>query len=233
MTEAEWLACDDPRELVGCLMRQGRVSERKGWLLAAACWRRAWHFLSNQRSRNGVEALEVLAEGLPIRDRDLCIVQDRPGDFVIEFGGQSTPLVRWGGGAGMIISVSRCTWRGTAVVPHSVCNALHSAEMVAEIEAVEAESLEREKYLRAVCPLCRDLFGNPFRPVSFISDWRTSTAIALAVQIYESRDFSALPILADALEESGCKNVDILGHCRGPGPHARGCWVIDLLTGRE
>ena len=47
------------------------------------------------------------------------------------------------------------------------------------------------------------------------------------------RDFRSLPVLADVLEEAGCTDEGILSHCRGPGPHARGCWVIDLLTGRE
>jgi hypothetical protein len=51
--------------------------------------------------------------------------------------------------------------------------------------------------------------------------------------IYDDRRFQDLPILVDALEEAGCANVDILGHCRGPGPHARGCWVVDLILGKE
>ena len=54
-----------------------------------------------------------------------------------------------------------------------------------------------------------------------------------AQQMYESRDFSAMPILADALQDAGCDNADILDHCRGPGPHVRGCWVVDLVLGKE
>jgi len=79
----------------------------------------------------------------------------------------------------------------------------------------------------------RDIFGNPLRPVSFAPSWRTSTAIALARQMYEARDFSAMPVLADALQDAGCENADILDHCRGDGPHVRGCWVLDLVLGRE
>jgi len=86
-------------------------------------------------------------------------------------------------------------------------------------------------------PMARSLIlcvlGNPFRPVSFSPAWQTSTAIALAGQMYESRDFSAMPILADALQDAGCDSDDILGHCRGPGPHVRGCWVVDLVLGKE
>jgi hypothetical protein len=63
--------------------------------------------------------------------------------------------------------------------------------------------------------------------------WRTDTAILLARQTYEARDYSAMPVLADALQDAGCDNDDILNHCRGPGPHVRGCWVVDLALGRE
>jgi hypothetical protein len=82
------------------------------------------------------------------------------------------------------------------------------------------------------CHHLRDIFGNPLRPITFDTDWRTSTAVALASQMYESRDFSAMPILADALQDAGCDNGDILDHCRGPGPHVRGCWVVDLVLGK-
>ncbi|WP_232069714.1 hypothetical protein [Gemmata massiliana] len=81
--------------------------------------------------------------------------------------------------------------------------------------------------------LLRDIFGNPFRPVAFSPAWRTSIVVALAAQMYESRDFSTMPILADALQDAGCDNADMLDHCRGPGPHVRGCWVVDLVLGKE
>jgi hypothetical protein len=82
-------------------------------------------------------------------------------------------------------------------------------------------------------PILRDVFGNPFRPVAFSPDWRTDTVLALARQMYDSREFSAMPILADALQDAGCDNDDILSHCRGDGPHVRGCWVVDLVLGKE
>ena len=82
--------------------------------------------------------------------------------------------------------------------------------------------------------LLRDIFGNPFRPVAFASDWRTDTAVAIAFLMYESRDFSAMPILADALQDAGCDSADVLDHCRDPhGVHVRGCWVVDLVLGKE
>jgi hypothetical protein len=92
--------------------------------------------------------------------------------------------------------------------------------------------------VRAVTPdvqvaLLRCLVGNPFRRTTCSPDWRTDTALALARQIYESRDFGAMPILADALQDAGCDDTGILDHCRGSGPHVRGCWVVDLVLGKE
>jgi hypothetical protein len=80
----------------------------------------------------------------------------------------------------------------------------------------------------------RDIIGNPFRPVAFEPAWRTDTARAIAAQMYESRDFGAMPILADALQDAGCDNDDVLNHCRDEkGVHVRGCWVVDLVLGKE
>ena len=62
-------------------------------------------------------------------------------------------------------------------------------------------------------------------------DWRTSAVRELADALYEARDFSHMPVLADALQDAGCEDAAILGHCRGPGPHVRGCWVVDLIRG--
>jgi hypothetical protein len=77
-----------------------------------------------------------------------------------------------------------------------------------------------------------DLPRNPFRPVTLNPTWLTSTVLALAQQMYESRDFSPMPILADALQDVGCDNEDILNHCRQPGEHVRGCCCVDLLLGK-
>jgi hypothetical protein len=81
--------------------------------------------------------------------------------------------------------------------------------------------------------LVRDVFGNVFRPVTLNTAWPTTPVTSLAQAMYDSRDFAAMPILADALEEAGCNNPDILVHCRGDGPHVRGCWVVDLILGKK
>jgi hypothetical protein len=85
----------------------------------------------------------------------------------------------------------------------------------------------------AQCQMLRDLFGNPFRSVALAPVWLTSRVVALAQAIHDERAFDRLPVLADALEEAGCHDEHILGHCRGPGPHVRGCWLVDLILGKQ
>jgi hypothetical protein len=83
--------------------------------------------------------------------------------------------------------------------------------------------------------LLREIVGNPFRPVSLDPAWllwNEGTVTKLAEAVYEERRFGDLPILADALEEAGCANADVLAHCRGDEEHVRGCWVVDLLLGK-
>jgi hypothetical protein len=90
---------------------------------------------------------------------------------------------------------------------------------------------------RAQVGLLRCLFGPLlFRTVPLALSWlawNDGTIPKLAQAVYEERAFDRLPILADALEEAGCDNADILTHCRGPGPHVRGCWLLDLLLAKE
>jgi hypothetical protein len=84
-----------------------------------------------------------------------------------------------------------------------------------------------------IVALLRDIFGNPFRPVTFDSRWRTSDVVGLARAIYDDKAFERMPILADALMDAGCEDEQIITHCRGDGPHVRGCWVVDLVLGKE
>ena len=81
--------------------------------------------------------------------------------------------------------------------------------------------------------IIRDIFGNPFRAVTFDPTWRTLSVVRLAQTIYDERAFDKMPELADALERAGCRDEAILNHCREPGEHVRGCWVVDLVLGKE
>jgi hypothetical protein len=86
-----------------------------------------------------------------------------------------------------------------------------------------------------LCSLMHDIFGSPYRSITANPAWlawNDRTVPKLAQAIYNERAFDRLPILADALEEAGCADAALLDHSRGPGPHVRGCWVVDLLLGK-
>jgi hypothetical protein len=77
--------------------------------------------------------------------------------------------------------------------------------------------------------LLREVIGSPFRRPALDRAGLTPTVLSLARSCYDDRAYGHLPILADALEEAGGQSADLLGHCRGGGPHARGCWALDLI----
>jgi hypothetical protein len=110
----------------------------------------------------------------------------------------------------------------------------HAGEAVkyAEKDAATAVRIGSQE-MGHQCQLIRDIFGNPFRPVAFDPRWRSADAVALAQGIYEDRAFDRLPLLADALMDAGCDDQQVIGHCRSAGPHVRGCWVLDLVLGKE
>jgi hypothetical protein len=88
----------------------------------------------------------------------------------------------------------------------------------------------------AQCAILHDIFGNPFRPVALDPawlQWDGGTVRKIAQAIYDDRAFDRLPVLADALEEAGCADRDLLDHCRSGGEHVRGCWAVDLLLGKQ
>ncbi len=107
----------------------------------------------------------------------------------------------------------------------------HPPDVQQEIYQDGRAAMEQESQHHA--HLLRDVFGNPFRPVAFDPGWRTDTVVSLAKHLYESRDYSAMPILADALQDAGCEDEAVLAHCRDPQQvHVRGCWVVDLVLGK-
>src|SRR3984957_8259057 len=105
------------------------------------------------------------------------------------------------------------------------------ANMPAEwVASGKSASSEERKYQSFVF---RDIFADPFRLVTVEPSWVTPNVVQLAQAIYDERSFDRIAELADALQVAGCTNHDILRHCRSDGPHVRGCWVVDLLLGKE
>jgi hypothetical protein len=117
--------------------------------------------------------------------------------------------------------------------------AWHAAWHAAEAAACHGGQKAKTGEAKAQAALLRDIPGNPFRSVPLSPAWQTPQVVALAQAAYEQRglpagtlDVARLAVLADALEEAGCDQADLLDHLRGPGPHVRGCWAVDLLLGK-
>ena len=219
MREAEWLTCADPEPLLRWL--RNRPSDRKLRLFAVACCRRLWDQITDDRVRKAIEAAEQHAEGqLPAEHHGPAVGEVfRAWKDSGEDGQRPSRVGHHLAGAG---HDTICTYRD------HILRACRETQAAARLSLPGGES---EAAIQAA--LLRDILGNPFRPVILDPDWRTSTVLALAREMYESRDFSAIPILADALQDAGCEIAQILEHCRGPGPHARGCFVVDLVLGKE
>jgi hypothetical protein len=216
MTEAEWLANTDPQRLLEYL--GGTAHLRKLRLFAYGCCRRVWHLLTHADSRAAAEAAERFADGLE-RKGHLAAVRSRARQ--VTFVQRGAAYIAWRAAFEKLPTVIGNIARGT----------IYNAAAHPGGGGWNSTDVERESV--AVAALLREIFGNPFRPVTFDPAWRTDTTVSLARTMYESRDFSAMPILADALQDAGCDNDDVLNHCRGPGPHVRGCWVVDLVLGKE
>jgi carbon storage regulator CsrA len=231
-TEAEWLACADPRPMLEWL--QSRASARKLRLFACACCRGVWEWMTDTRSRSGVEVAERYADGLAGAE-ELQSANE-------ETGGAWTTV--WGDGWHIYQSAraAHCTCSARAdrllLVPEELQNAARNfvPANAGQPAAQQAGSSERERQTS----LLRDVFGNPFRPVALDPAWRTADVAALGQAAYEERALPGgtlepdrLAVLADALEGAGCADDEVLRHLRGPGPHVRGCWAVDLLLGKE
>jgi hypothetical protein len=226
MTEADWLACTDSGPMLQHLGRA--ASDRKLHLFACACCRRTWRLLRDPRSRTAVEVAEAFADGLAGEEglRDAAFEAE-------DAGSPGNP--GWAGA----YYVACDTFDAETVAYYSRAG-LSPPVWEPGINAVRPDEPELVAEARSQCELLRDIFGNPFRPVTLSPAWQTPQVVALAQAAYDERDLPAgtldttrLAVLADALEEGGCTDQTILDHLRGPGPHVRGCWVVDLLLGRE
>jgi hypothetical protein len=253
MTEAEWLACTDPQKMLEFL--GGKASDRKLRLFVVACCRRIRHLDLDEYSHGLIGVAERLADGLATDEVLSTAIQSRPrhrikGVHIIDIalaylpgtprydtcaGASSAAIVltnsvvdlaAWGllaaGDAlGIDVATRNAIYMGSPDVPDPRIR-----------EAISA-TFTREHVAHA--NLLRDLFGPlPFHPVSLVDlAWLTPPVANLARAVYDERAFDRLPILADALEDAGCHDAGILAHCRGPGPHVRGCWVVDLLLGKN
>jgi hypothetical protein len=220
MTEAEWLAASDTVALLAELGSRGPTSERKLRLFAVTCCRRS-ATTSEPRLTRALQVAELAADGCATpgeraaaREDVLDVLELQVEDGTFALGHVSDDRV-FGvpSSADVILALVN-------VKPYDVRAASDCAH-----------TFNRTSHY--VLYMVREIFGNPFRPVRFDPAWRTDTALAVARQMYESREFGAAPILADALQDAGCHCETALAHCRAAKHvHVRGCWVVDLVLGK-
>jgi hypothetical protein len=221
MTEAEWLACEDPDAMRVELLSAGPLSERRLRLLGCACCRRLWKLMTDKRSQQAVEGAERYVE------EQLSITDLQGLHDAARRAWEAAPYEMGKKANSTAAAAATATYVSSS---HIDINVL-SNTMGAAVEGFPKKARKLSEQ-RCQAILLRDVFGNPFRAVTFSQSWRTDTAVSLARQMYEARNFSAMPILADALQDAGCDNDEILDHCRQPGEHVRGCWVVDLVLGK-
>jgi ATP-dependent Clp endopeptidase proteolytic subunit ClpP len=208
-----------------------RADERKLRLFAVGCARRLEHLLADERSRAALEVAERYADGLATAE-DLASAAQAAGDVAAQVTEEA--------GARATAAEAYIAWaapqaaRAAAApdVRHVMSAAAEALAALTRAAPEGEEGFTERAERRYQSDLLRCLLGNPFRVVGVDPGWRTwneGTVVHLARAIYERRSFDQLAILADALEEAGCTESEILSHCRGPGAHARGCWVLDRL----
>jgi len=238
VTEAWWKGATDPVLMLEWLC-YGEYGEslsphpysRKLRLCVCAFCRQIWHLLNDPRSRNAVIVAEQFADGLVTAEHLFKVNQQAvyaayAADPSLHHDAETSlhaDSVRHLAAADAVRMVSTQSILATALAAlNNVARATSS---------LSVEMMRPEQGLQAT--LVREIFGNPFREVTVDPTWLTSTVVSLAQGIYDERAFDRLPILADALEDAGCTNADMLNHCRQPGEHVRGCWPLDLLLGKE
>ena len=201
---------------------------RKFRLLVAAALRQLWPLITDPRLRRAVEAAEQCAD---TPSPDLMAAADGDAERAYKEAAEGAyPDAVTHDRAELL---ARGPWQ---LLAENLNDDPEYPFWRYIIQGLEDEIIPRSQPDEASAihlALFRDIMPNPFRPVTFNPAWRSSTAVSLAQAMYESRDFAAMPVLADALEEAGCDHPDVLAHCRNPaGVHVRGCWVVDLVLGK-
>jgi hypothetical protein len=240
MTEDEWLACTDPTPMLEFL--RGKASDRKLRLFACACCRRAGSLLRDVRSHQAIEVAERYADGQAGEEElrialDLALAAHQA--LWDDCSRKTSPAQEEVNKAVIEMEAALAVWR--------ICK---PRQAYATDVTIAFAPLRPAAYavgesggggiaseITVQSSLLSDIFGSlPFRSVSINPVWLTwndGTVVKLAQGIYDGRVFDRLPVLADALEDAGCSDRAPLDHLRGPGPHVRGCWVVDLVLAKS
>jgi hypothetical protein len=229
MTEEEWLACTDPGPMLEYLGANDLLSDRKQRLFDCACVRRIWHLLFDDKGRKAVEVAEKFADGLA------GIEELRDAQAIALAAADARPTFYLPGVPDSYSVLTAAAW--AAWEYRSGADPLRPAALAIAWQGLTENGRSQRRLAKASyaderkiqVALLREIIGNPFQPANISP---STTAWDLAQMIYDQRAFERLPGLADALEKAGCDNPKILSHCWLPGPHVRGCWVVDLVLGK-
>jgi hypothetical protein len=225
MSEAEWFASTDPRALARFI--HGRVNRLRFREMAGRwiemCGERRWADRVQLFARYSL----WLQGGISHPRAD-----DTTSLAVLDAGASYSA-----GEYETNAAIDRLVWDDDPVSAAALAGAatidlrsrIQAPHGTAEIHAAQSRKDETE---RQFCTEFRDIAGNPFRRVAWQPEWCSETAVALARGIEAERAIDRMPILADALEEAGCGEPQVLQHCRHEPVHVRGCWVIDIVLGR-
>jgi hypothetical protein len=222
MTEPEWLSSTDPDRMLDHLGCKARG--RKLRLFACACAGYVWYGLHDDRSREAVAVADRYADGL--------------ADAAELIAAQQGAVAAWKEIPLESVKQSRMARKASWSTKYAAALACWAADPDLNGARSRRAIREQSPAQRAVfAHFLRDLYDSPFRPPpAILPAWLACNGGAvrhIAQALYDEGRFDQLPILADALEDAGCDDAAILAHCRGDGPHVRGCWVVDLLLGRH
>jgi hypothetical protein len=213
VTESEWTISEDPDLLLDAAKATKRLPARSGRLFASGCFRLVWDRIKTDDIKLAVEMSDMRA--------DKKISQQ-------ELERHRYPMTK--------PSENVTTWLAVAIQSLATSN-LNPGYVAWQVRTATQNDIyhlaRRGIPCRMQADLVREIIANPFRPAAFDPRWRTSDAVALAQSIYDERAFERLPILADALMDAGCEDEQVISHCRSEGPHVRGCWVVDLVLGKQ
>jgi hypothetical protein len=227
MTRQEWLAHANPLQVLEGMLK---ANDSRVWLFACACCRMVPEVAASEEALKALDDAERCATGLLDRDQ---LVQRRGSSW------QLTEIRE----VDRALYLALFPWR--AETKHAALAAVRVAAIARWRAAVQAgKQLGKRAQRRAVARhrhalrqqqgnLLRCIVPHPARAfvVESLRTLRQDDHVRrIAEAIYQQGLFADLPVLGDALEDAGCHDPEVLAHCRGPGPHARGCWVIDHLV---
>jgi hypothetical protein len=232
MTEAEWWAARDLVKLAGWLIYDTVAADRKLRLFSVACCAP----LRDRVTDQGVLAALDLAAAFADGRIDRAALDEAIRPLWQNFNTRYTFPLR--GAALALARVAHaefaCLHTTTPDVPRGRDGDDGSDPYLPVIAAISDQPGDTHASFPRKLGLLHDIFGPlPFREVAVEPAWLTADVLALARGIYDEKAFDRMPILADALQDAGCADDEVLSHCRQPNwEHVRGCWVLDLLLGR-